>query len=337
MEENKEKRASAPRSNQKLKIMYLLKILLEKTDESHDITLNDILEELKLYDVTAERKSIYSDIEYLELYGFDIVKSQYDRTYHYQIVNRDFELVELKLLVDAVQAAKFITEKKSDELIKKLEKFTSKYHADKLQRQVKVNGRDKAINERIYYSIDAIHDAISENKRIEFQYFTWNTDKKMELKHDGMAYRVSPWALCWDEEKYYLIAYDSNASKIKHFRVDKMLGTKMLTDARDGKKEFSRFNMAEYSNRLFGMFEGEVERVELLCPNNMANVIIDRFGIDVPIIKTGKDSFTVKVDVATTDFFFGWVMALKGVRLVGPEKVVIKMRDKILQQYNMYL
>mgnify|MGYP000783812571 FL=1 len=239
--ENQEKKkiVRGPRLNQKLKIMYLMKILLEETDEDHDLTLNEIVEKLKAYNVTAERKSLYSDIENLRTYGLDIIGMQYGKTYHYKVASRQFQLVELKLLVDAVQSSRFITEKKSDELIAKLESYASKYEAKKLARQVNVNGRVKTMNERIYYSVDKIHEALNEESQIKFQYFTWTADKKMELKHGGAYYSVSPWALCWDDEKYYLVGYDNREYKIKHFRVDKMADVSVVYEEREGKEEFS--------------------------------------------------------------------------------------------------
>ena len=197
-------------SNQKLKLIYLMKILLERTDETHSITMPEIIDALAAYDISAERKSLYNDIENLRVYGLDVIGTQEDRTYSYHIGNRQFELAELKLLVDSVQSAKFITAKKSNELIKKIEGFASKYEASQLQRQVFVAGRVKTMNESIYYNVDRIHAAIAENSRITFQYFQWNVDKKMELRHDGALYEVSPWSLSWDDENYYLIAYDSN-------------------------------------------------------------------------------------------------------------------------------
>ena len=227
-----------------------MKILLEETDEDHDLTLNEIVEKLKAYNVTAERKSLYSDIENLRKYGLDIIGSQYDRTYHYKIGSRQLQLVELKLLVDAVQSARFITEMKSDELIEKLESFTSKYEAKKLARQVNVNGRVKTMNSRTYYSVDKIHQALNEECQITFQYFTWTAEKKMELKHGGAYYSVSPWALCWDDEKYYLIGYDNRERKIKHFRVDKMVDVSVIYEDRKGEEAFSEMQMSEYTNRL---------------------------------------------------------------------------------------
>lgn len=335
-EEEKRSVEKGPRSNQKLKIMYLMKILLELTDETHDITLAEIVEHLKAYGVTAERKSLYSDIENLRLYGMDILGSQYDRTFHYQVVNRQFELAELKLLVDSVQSAKFIPEAKSKELIKKIEGYASKYEAEKLERQVSVAGRVKTQNNRVYYSVDAIHEAISANEQISFQYFSWTVDKKMELKHDGAFYHVSPWAMCWDDEKYYLIGFDNEEQKIKHFRVDKMTGTTVVHEKRLGKTEFSKINMAEYTNRLFGMFEGEIQAVTMRCENRLANVMIDRFGPDIPMLRVDNEHFDMIVKVSVSKLFLGWIMALDGVKIIAPTKAVEAMKQEIERLQKLY-
>lgn len=337
--ENQEKKkiVRGPRLNQKLKIMYLMKILLEETDEDHDLTLNEIVEKLKAYNVTAERKSLYSDIENLHTFGLDIIGMQYGKTYHYKVASRQFQLVELKLLVDAVQSSRFITEKKSDELIAKLESYASKYEAKKLARQVNVNGRVKTMNERIYYSVDKIHEALNEESQIKFQYFTWTADKKMELKHGGAYYSVSPWALCWDDEKYYLVGYDNREYKIKHFRVDKMADVSVVYEEREGKEEFSKMQMSEYTNRLFGMFDGNLETVTLLCENHAANVIIDRFGTDIPLMKTDAEHFSVRVRVSVSKLFLSWIMAIPGVKIVAPERTVDMMRSEIKRLQEMYL
>lgn len=236
-------------------------------------------------------------------YGLDIIGSQYDRTYHYKIGSRQLQLVELKLLVDAVQSARFITEKKSDELIEKLESFTSKYEAKKLARQVNVNGRVKT----------------------------------MELKHGGAYYSVSPWALCWDDEKYYLIGYDNRERKIKHFRVDKMVDVSVVYEDRKGEEAFSKMQMSEYTNRLFGMFDGDQETVTLLCENYAANVIIDRFGMDVPIMKTDDEHFIAKVRVSVSKLFLGWIMAIPGVKIIAPERTVDRMKSEIMRLKEMYM
>lgn len=208
-----EKQRRGARSNQKLKILYLAKILLDNTDANHDITLQEIIDKLSANNVTAERKSLYDDIARLDEFGIKIKKTQYGKTYHYQVVKRDFELAELKLLVDSVAAAKFITEEKSNELIKKIEHLTSKHNATMLQRQVYVAGRVKSMNNGIMENVDAIHTAIAENSKISFQYFQWNVKKEAELKRDGKRYEVSPWGVSWDDEYYYLIGYDSDSKE----------------------------------------------------------------------------------------------------------------------------
>lgn len=330
----------AKSSNQKLKLMYLMKILLERTDETHSITMPEIIKALAAYGVSAERKSIYSDIENLRLYGLDIIGTQEDRTYHYHIGNRRFELAELKLLVDSVQSSKFITEKKSNRLIKKIEGLASRYEALQLQRQVFVAGRVKTMNESIYYNVDKIQTAISDNARITFQYFQWNAEKKMELRHDGALYEVSPWSLSWDDENYYLIAYDgAEEGSIKHFRVDKMLHINFTNKRREGEREFKAFDMAAYAKKTFGMYGGKEEKVCLECDNSLAGVMIDRFGKDVSMIRLDNERFMVNVEVAVSRQFLGWIIALgEGVVIKEPQSVVNQMKeviDGLICQYGL--
>ena len=324
-------------NNQKLKIVYLMKILLEKTDETHSITMPEIISSLKNYGISAERKSIYSDIENLRLFGMDIIGEQRERTFYYHVGSRQFELAELKLLVDSVQSAKFITAKKSNELIKKIEGFASKYEASQLQRQVYVAERIKTMNESIYYNVDKIHTAIGANSKITFQYFQWDVHKKMVMRKDGALYEVSPWALSWDDENYYLIAFDSNEDKIKHFRVDKMLHIDVKNEQREGKEKFKEFNMAVYARKTFGMFGGEEQKVKLLCENSFAGVMIDRFGKDVFLIPTDETHFTVNVNVAVSRQFLAWVIALgEGVKIVEPESVARQMREEVERLMRQY-
>lgn len=328
----------AKSSNQKLKLIYLMKILLEKTDETHSITMSEIIEALNSYDISAERKSLYSDIEHLRKYGLDIIGIQENRTYSYYIGNRQFELAELKLLVDSVQSAKFITAKKSNELIKKIEGLASNYEASKLHRQVFVSGRVKTMNENIYYNVDMIHSAIAENSKITFQYFQWNVDKQMELRHNGKVYEVSPWTLSWTDGNYYLIAYDSDAKKIKHYRVDKMLYIEANGRKREGRNAFKSTDMATYTKKMFNMYGGNVESVRLECDNSCAGVIIDRFGEEVTMIKIDKNKFAINVEVAVSRQFLAWVIGLgDGVRIVSPSKVVDMMNeeiDRLIRQYK---
>lgn len=325
-------------TNQKFKLYRLAEIMLERTDEEHYITMPEILEALAAYEITADRKSIYQDLRDLEKLGITVEGEPVGNRYHYHVVGRTFELPELKLLVDAIQSSKFITERKSNALIKKLEKLVSKYEAQELQRQVYVSGRIKTMNESIYYTVDAIHNAISENRKIRFQYYQWNVKKEMELRHNGAWYLISPWGLSWDDENYYLVGYDSEAGKIKHYRVDKMLHISITDVIRDGKEQFKKLDMADYTKKSFGMFGGEEQTVKLLVDNSLAGVIIDRFGKNVMLIPADEEHFTVNVDVHISRQFLGWVFSLgERVKIVTPEAVVEQMKcaiDGLKKIYN---
>ena len=299
--------------NQKLKLFYIVRMLEEYTDENHVLSTQEIINRLADNDISAERKSIYDDMECLICYGYDIVQKR-GKSGGYYLAGRDFELAELKLLVDAVQASRFITEKESNDLIKRLETYASKYQAAQMHRQVYVNGRVKSRNEKNYYSVDDVYTAIETDRQISFQYYHYDVNKKEVLAHDGKVYKVSPWAMCWDDEKYYMVAYDEEAEKIKHYRVDKMLKTNVLEEKRVGKDAFKKENMSQYTHRLFGMFDGELKRVELLCDNGLANVILDRFGLDTRIEKVDDEHFIARVEVAVSSIFFGWIMALEKVQ-----------------------
>lgn len=325
-------------NNQKFKLYRLAQIMQEQTDDEHYITMPEIMKSLAQYEVTADRKSIYADLRDLSVLGVDVEGEPVGNRYHYHVVNRAFELPELKLLVDAIQSSKFITEKKSNALIKKLETLVSKYDAQKLQRQVYVSGRIKTMNESIYYTVDAIHNAISENKKIKFQYYQWNVKKEMELRHNGAWYHISPWGLSWDNENYYLVGYDSAADKIKHYRVDKMLHIKLSNESREGKEHFKKLDMADYAKKSFGMFGGKEQRVKMLVKNNLAGVIIDRFGKEVMMIPADEEYFTVNVDVHVSRQFLGWVFSLgEDIRIIGPDEVVEEMKmegRRLVEQYQ---
>ena len=324
-------------TKQKLKLIYLMKYLLENTDENHTVTMPQIIAYLEANDITAERKSIYDDLESLKDMGFDVAGEKQGKGYGYYIGARDFEMAELKLLVDAIQSSKFVTEKKSQELIKKLGRLVSVHEAKQLKRQVYVAGRAKALNESIFYNVDAIHNAIEENKKISFQYFQWNTKKEMELRKNGRFYEVSPWALLWEDENYYLVAFDAMADEIKHYRVDKMLNISCMDLAREGKERFEKSNVAEYTKKNFGMFAGEEETVKLEVHNRLVGVILDRFGRDIMMIPADKEHFRVNVRVSVSNQFFGWLFGLgDGVKILGPENVKEKMKEEIAKIQKMY-
>lgn len=324
-------------TNQKFKLYRLAQIMMKKTDEEHYMTMPEIMSALGEYEITADRKSIYNDLRDLEMFGIEVEGEKAGSGFHYHVVNRPFELPELKLLVDAIQSSKFITEKKSNSLIRKLETMVSEYDAQKLQRQVYVSGRIKAMNESIYYTVDAIHNAISENRKIKFQYFQWNVKKEPELRHGGAWYHISPWGLSWDDENYYLVGFDSEAARIKHFRVDKMLRIELSDEIREGREYFTKLDMADYARKSFGMFGGEEQTVKLLVDNSLAGVIIDRFGKDVMMIPADAEHFTVNVDVHVSRQFLGWVFSLgENVKVIGPNEVVDRMKEEIQRLIRQY-
>ena len=325
-------------TNQKLKLYYLMKILLEKTDENHGMSMPEIMDALESYEITAERKSIYSDVLELEKFGVEVVGQRVGKKFEYKVVSRQFELAELKLLVDSIQSSKFITAKKTKELIAKIETLCSEHEAKMLQRQVYVQGRIKSMNESIYYSVDNIYSAISENKKIKFQYYNWNTKKEMELRKDGAFYVISPWALSWDDENYYLIGYDSEAEKIKHYRVDKMLKIATVNEKREGKEAFKTFDGAQYAKKNFGMYSGVEEDVRIQFHNSLVGVFIDRFGKDIIIKPVNQDFSETRVRVSVSQQFFGWIFGLgENVKITGPSNVVEQMKmetEKILDKYK---
>lgn len=323
--------------NQKLKMLYLVKILSEETDDLHGLTMPQILEKLADYGVNADRKTVYVDLDELRRFGFDILSGKQGKHYYYHLGSREFELPELKLLVDSVQSAKFITDKKSKELIKKLESLVSKYEGKQLQRQVVISGRVKTMNESIYYNVDQIHEAIGKECQIQFKYFQWNIKKDMQLRKNGSNYQVSPWALMWDDENYYLVAYDEKEDKIKHYRVDKMLKVEVTPVPRKGKNKFKEFKLPSYTKSLFGMFSGIETNVTIQAENDKVGILIDRFGKDIPITPIDEDHFKTTVPVSVSNQFLGWIMSLgQGIQITGPESVVQQMKNEIKRLKNQY-
>lgn len=316
-------------SQVKLRMLYIMKFLLEKSDEKHTLSAADINCMLQDYGMSADRKTVYSDIETLRQFQIDIVQTKGTNSGYY-IGHREFELPELKLLVDAVQASKFISRKKSEELIKKLENLTNDYNARLLQRNVFIYNRPKTGNETVYYNVDQIHTAILENRQISYQYAEWTVQKKLVPRREGAVYTVSPWALTWDDANYYLIAYDEEADVIKHYRVDKMQQVFVAKEERVGKEKFQNFDLAEFAKKTFGMYGGHDAQVTLVCRNELVGVILDRFGKGTMLIPEDEAHFRVHILVAVSRQFFGWVTGIgKEMRIAGPESVK--------EEYKMYL
>ena len=322
--------------NQKLKMLYLVKIFSEETDDHHKLTMPQIIERLDSYGVNADRKTLYQDFEELRRYGYDIIKEQEGRNHYYYLGSRDFELPELKLLVDSVQSSKFITDRKSGQLIRKLESLAGRHDAALLHRQVFIAGRIKTMNESIYYNVDELHEAINSNRQIRFRYYDWNLNKEMVPRYDGRWYQLSPWALMWDDEMYYLVVYDARHDQITHYRVDKMKDIRVVDEPREGREAFKEFNLAHYSKILFGMFVGEETRVTLEAENRLVGVLIDRFGKDIIIAPADEGHFRTTVNVAVSPQFFGWIMALEGVKIIAPDSAVEQMREMIERLAELY-
>lgn len=322
---------------QKMKILYLMKAFMEKTDAEHPMTVKELIEYLAEYGISVERKTVYDDIEMLKVFGMDI-ENRREKPSGFYLASRTFELAELKILVDAVQSSRFITNRKSRTLIQKLESLTSVYEARKLQRQVLVENHVKTMNESIYYNVDAIHEAISDNRQISFQYYEWTISKEMHLRKNGERYQVSPWGMIWKDENYYLVGLDEKSGIVKHYRVDKMMKLNIEKESRNGEEIFENFDAAQFASRTFGMFGGRKETIRLDFENRFAGVVIDHFGQDVMMRKKDDGHFSTIVKVNVSSQFFGWLAGLgQGVEIKSPESVRDEYRsflEKALENYN---
>ncbi len=304
--------------NQKLKLLIIKDFMLRNSDEKHPVTIPQIIEELARYEIKAERKSLYDDLEALRVYGLDIIQSKGN----YYVGERSFQTPELKLLVDSIQSSKFVTEKKTMSLIKKLEALASMYDTQLLERQVFVRNRVKSMNESVYYNVDSIADAINQDRVIQFKYFEYTVQKERHIRKDGAWYKVSPFALMWDDENYYMVAWDAEASSLKHYRVDKMLEITSLNESREGKEAFAKVDMSAYAKKTFGMFTGQDRNVKMRFKNFLAGAVFDRFGRDVMLIPDGEDHFVVTLEVAVSPLFYSWVFSFgTDAEIISPDDV----------------
>ena len=310
---------------QNLKLLYIKDYFERMTDAEHGVTVGDIIEHLASVGIEAERKSIYDDIEMLsEYYGMNIEKVKVPRSMEYRLLSRDFDLHELKLLCDAVMASRFITERKSAELVSKLKGRASRYEAERLSRQLIFSDKIKNMNESIYYNVDAIFEAIASERSITFRYFarTLRSPSERCYRRSGGCYEVSPYALTYSEERYYLVAYDFDTKERRHFRVDRMDDIRVSERARDADKYFSGVNIGSYTDRRFGMFGGEETRVALEFDSHLAGAVYDRFGSDIVALASGEDKYRVHVSVVVSEQFYGWLAGLgRGAVIVSPENV----------------
>jgi len=320
--------------NQKAKLLWLARILNDQTDQEHPMTLARMMELLQAQGIDVkDRKSLYDDLETLRVFGMDIEMQREGRSVGYFVASRPFELPELKLLVDAVQSSRFITRKKTDQLIRKVEALASAHQARQLQRQVFVTRRIKAMNESIYYTVDALHEAIDSGKQIRFHYFEWALGRGRErvekrLRKNGDWYRVSPWWLIWDNENYYLVAFDQLSRDVRHYRVDKMQDLEIVDELREGKELLASFDPGAYAGSLFGMYHGQLETVKIRFENSLIGVVADRFGREVFLSPDGDGHFTVTAQVAVSPQFLSWVFSFgPQAELLSPEPI----RQQFLQ------
>jgi len=322
----------AKSSGQKLKLLYLKDYLLKYSDENHPLTVQDMITHLQGHGIAAERKSIYTDIEALREYGLDIqmVKS---KSTGYFIAERDFQLPEVKLLVDAVQSSRFITHSKTLALIGKIEDLASVHEGKTLHRQVVVQNRVKSMNESVYYNVDLISEAITRGRKLRFKYFEYDRSKTKQYRHDGRIYQVSPEFLVWDDENYYLVACPDDTGDTRHYRVDKMSHISVAEE----KAARPKNKPDEYTNTLFGMFHGDRRSVRLRFRNSLANVVIDRFGKEIILAPDGDECFTVNVEVSVSPQFMAWIFGLgSGVEILSPDDVRQQMTDRLTELLEIY-
>ena len=316
-----------PRSSrQKQKILYLARYLLEETDEEKPATLEELIRYLGHQGISAERKSLYADIEELRSFGLDVICTRSKRV-GYFIGDRTFQPSEVRLLVDAVQSSRFLTRKKSEALIRKLQTLVSRREAKEMGHNVYVAGRIKTMNESIYTNVDAIGAATRNGKKLRFRYFDWNTAGERVFRREGGYYTVSPFFLIWDDENYYLVAVEEESGEKRHFRVDKMVNLQPLEEDREGEALFEGHDPAEYEKRTFGMYGGKEERVTLWCHESLAGVFYDRFGGEL-VTRKAAGGFEVSLPVQISPVFYSWLMGFGDrVRILSPAFVVTEFCD----------
>ena len=323
-------------SNPKLKLLYLKQFFEEQTDEDHPATMPDILAYLDSKGIHAERKSIYADLDYLEDFGMELRDDSKERNKTYRLLEREFEQSEIKLILDSVASSKFLSERKSMELMSKLENLVSVHQRQSLKRQIKVSGRVKSMNGSVMYNVDTIHVAIASDTTVKFKYFHYNLQKEREYTHDGKPYEVSPWTLIYDNSNYYLLAFVNE--KIRTFRVDRMAEVKQGTKERQGKEQFEAFDLVSFTKATFGMFTGDEQKVEMVFHNRMIDTVIDKFGKEIFLMPVDSEHFKVTTNVSVSPQFYAWIFGLgKSATIVGPNSVVQGMKEmlgKISQMYE---
>ncbi len=323
--------------NSRMRLVRLAQFLLERTDDTHPATLPDMQKYLRTFGMHPNRKTLYGDLEFLQAVGLDVVQKRTGPRTEYCVSMRKFEVPEVKLLVDSVQVSRFITKNKAEDLISKLESLCSVHQGQFLNRQVFLSNRVRSSNESIYDNVDRIYEAIEKDRKIRFHYFTYDLQRRRVMRHKGNWFSVSPFAMTWFHENYYLVAYDPLAAKLKHYRVDRMTDLELGEGPRDGKDAFRDQDIPQYTNHLFNMYGGEIRSVQLRFPNDLAGVVLDRVGEQVILIPDGPDHFTFTFEVAISPPFFGWLFSFGDqVQVLSPQSVVDELKGYLRKITEVY-
>lgn len=325
------------KDNQKKKLLALREVLLQYTDEEHGLTISEIQDHLKAYDIEADRRTLYEDMDLLEEFGLEVQNDRKGRGTIYYVAAREFELPELKLLIDSIQASRFITEKKAMELIRKMERLCSKHQAAELQRGAVIVDRIKNMNESIYYNVDAVHAAISRNSKIRFKYFSYNVKAEREYHYNGKIYDESPYALVCSDDNYYMLAYSTERNIIKNYRVDKLADVQITDEPREGRDVFEKYDLKRFSRHSFGMFSGKEVRVTMRFSHRFANAVVDRFGKDVFMKAVDENWIEVVAPVVVSPMFFRWLYGLGAeAYIVEPQEVREGMQKHLMGVIELY-
>lgn len=314
----------------KLRPFYVAKLLYEQTDEEHYLTIAQMMEQLKKeYNISTSRGTVSDDIKALQAFGIEIAVEPSTQNRYYWI-DRSFDLPEIKTLIDAVESARFIPKDKSAVLLEKLRSLTSRYNSEKLIRNVDVENRIKADNEKIYYIIEALNDAINAQKKVSFQYFTYNEHREQVVKHDGYVYVFSPYKLIWNGDYYYVVGFSDKHQGIISFRVDRIVRQPQILEEAAIQPP-ADFDLNIYLNSMFRMCNGERKQVELICQNDVMDAIIDKFGKDVKILESDETSFHITIYTAVGHIFYSWVFGFGGkVSIQAPGDVKAAYTEMVL-------
>jgi predicted DNA-binding transcriptional regulator YafY len=311
----------------RLKLLYVLKLLEEESDEENGVTMSRILAYLEQHGVSAERKSIYRDLATLQEFGYEIEKNG-ARPVEYCLNTRTFALAELKLLVDAVQSAQFISKEMTDKLIRKLASQTSRSRASDLRRQVHYAGRVKSDNDHVYYTTGTLHDAINHNRRVTFKYIEHTLDRGTQPRRDGEPYEISPYALVWNDDRYYVVGHYERYGKVCNFRVDRMKSVTPLKT--QNHPEPGDFRLENYIKNEFSLFTGETVSLDVLFDNSLINPVMDRFGVSTTILPHGPNHFIAHIQAAVSPVFYSWLFQFgSSATILTPERIAKEYRERV--------